>query len=52
MWESASKRERSRKEYDKLTIIIDRIRQAGAEVMNGTDFPSAREIIPEEGWDW
>lgn len=39
-------------EYRALRQIIERIRDAGAEVIMGTDFPSAKEIIPPNGWDW
>src|SRR5436305_10623735 len=52
VWEYASKNEGHKSTYDTLKAVIDRIRQAGAEIIDETDFPSAEEIIPPYGWDW
>ena len=51
MWETASKSEAHKLEYETLRTVTERIREAGAEVIEGTDFPSAEEIIPPTGWD-
>ncbi|PGH34614.1 hypothetical protein GX50_02598 [[Emmonsia] crescens] len=50
VWELANEKERD--QYNALMVIITRIRDAGAEVFQWTDFPSAEEIIPPSGWDW
>jgi len=47
--ESASEKEYP---YNMLMKVIDQIRQAGAEVYDHTDFPSAEEIISPGLWDW
>lgn len=52
VWEAASAKNEYKLEYNILTTIIDRIREAGAEVFDGTDFPSAEEVISPNGWDW
>jgi amidase len=52
LWETASKSEAHKLEYATLRTVTEYIREAGAEVIEGTDFPSAEEIIPPTGWDW
>lgn len=52
MWETASKNPAQKLEYETLRAVVERIREAGAEVIEGTDIPSAEEIIPPTGWDW
>src|SRR5436190_9370824 len=51
LWETASKGEAHKLEYETLRAVTERIR-AGAEVIEGTNFPSAEEIIPPTDWDW
>ncbi|EDN10015.1 predicted protein [Histoplasma mississippiense (nom. inval.)] len=52
VWEKASQNEAARKHYQIFEQVIERIREAGANVIEYTDFPSAEEIIPPGGWDW
>ncbi|EER41559.1 amidase [Histoplasma capsulatum H143] len=52
VWEKASQNEAARKHYQIFEQVIERIRVAGANVIEYTDFPSAEEIIPPGGWDW
>ncbi|KLJ09941.1 hypothetical protein EMPG_14637 [Blastomyces silverae] len=52
VWEKAKQKETARKQYQIFRQVIDRIRRAGATVIEYTDFPSAEEIIPPDGWDW
>ncbi|QSS57739.1 amidase [Histoplasma capsulatum var. duboisii H88] len=52
VWEKASQNEAARKHYQIFEQVIERIRGAGANVIEYTDFPSAEEIIPPGGWDW
>lgn len=52
VWEAASATTEFKLEYDALSAIVDRIREAGAEVFEQTDFPSAKDIIPPNGWVW
>jgi amidase len=52
LWETASKSEAQKLEYETLRAVIECIREAGDEVIEGTDFPSSEEIIPPTGWDW
>ncbi|KAI9739339.1 MAG: hypothetical protein M1834_007552 [Cirrosporium novae-zelandiae] len=52
VWETASKSHKHKLEYDILKMVVTRIREAGAEVIESVDFPSADEIIPPAGWDW
>ena len=47
VWESASEKEYP---YNMLMKMLDQIRQAGAEVYEHTDFPSAEEIISPGLW--
>ena len=32
--------------------LVKRIKEAGAEIVEPSDLPSAEEIIPPSGWDW
>ena len=50
--EFASKNDCRKSQYDALKMVIDGIREAGAEIIDGTDFPSAEEITAPGGWDW
>ncbi|PGH19657.1 hypothetical protein AJ80_03812 [Polytolypa hystricis UAMH7299] len=52
VWELATQTEDKKDKYDALMAVIQRIREAGAEVIEWTDFPSAEEIISPTGWDW
>ena len=52
VWEFASKNDCRKSQYDALKMVIDGIREAGAEIIDGTDFPSAEEITAPGGWDW
>ncbi|KAK2776734.1 hypothetical protein FQN52_003302 [Onygenales sp. PD_12] len=52
VWEIAKVQETKRGKYNALMGVIQRVREAGAEVIEWTDFPSAEEIIPPNGWDW
>jgi amidase len=51
IWEKASEKE-PKVHYDELMAVVKRIREAGAEVIEWTDLPSAETIIPPSGWDW
>ncbi|KAK2808642.1 hypothetical protein FQN50_004506 [Emmonsiellopsis sp. PD_5] len=52
VWETAKVQDTKRGKYNALMDVIQRIRQAGAEVIQWTDFPSAEQIIPPTSWDW
>ncbi|PGH15007.1 hypothetical protein AJ79_02687 [Helicocarpus griseus UAMH5409] len=52
VWEKASQKDMARKQYEVLRDVIERLREAGATVIEYTDFPSAEEIIPPGSWDW
>ncbi|OAT05815.1 amidase [Blastomyces gilchristii SLH14081] len=52
VWEKVKQKETARKQYQIFGQVIERIRGAGANVIEYTDFPSAEEIIPPGGWDW
>ncbi|TQB74949.1 hypothetical protein MPDQ_003982 [Monascus purpureus] len=52
VWEMASKNKSLKAQYSRLGEVIQRIKDAGAEVIENTDFPSAEEIISPKGWDW
>ncbi|CAI4214031.1 unnamed protein product [Parascedosporium putredinis] len=49
VWELASEKEYP---YNIFMKTIDRIRDAGAEVYEHVDFPSAEDIISPGKWDW
>lgn len=51
VWENASKDAGKELQYKSLMGLIEKIKDAGAHVVI-SDFPSAEEIIPSEGWDW
>lgn len=51
VWESAEKNAKHRSEYRTLMKLISRMRNAGAQIVD-VDFPSAEDIISQEGWDW
>lgn len=51
VWESASINPEMRQQYESLMKLMDKIKQAGAQVVQ-VDFPSAEEVISPEGWDW
>lgn len=48
----ASKNESLKAQHSRLREVIQRIKDAGAEVIENADFPSAEEIISPKGWDW
>jgi amidase len=52
VWETAAGKEDKKEQYESLIAVVQRLREAGAEVVEWTDFPSAEEIIPPTGWDW
>jgi amidase len=52
VWESASNKDKYKSQYEMLQTVINSMRNAGAEVIDRTDFPSGEEIIPPDGWDW
>lgn len=52
IWDAASQKPDSQREYHALMETINKIKDAGAEVIMGADFPSADEIISPDGWDW
>lgn len=52
IWEAAKANEADREEYKSLRAILDQLENAGAEVIEATDFPSVDEIISPDGWDW
>lgn len=51
VWENVSKDAGKELQYKSLMGLIEKIKDAGAHVVI-SDFPSAEEIIPSEGWDW
>ncbi|KAF2838849.1 amidase signature enzyme [Patellaria atrata CBS 101060] len=52
IWERAKRTSNGKMEYEGLITAIQKIREAGAEVLNNVDLPSAEEIVPPEGSDW
>ena len=50
IWDAA--RNGNELEYSTLMRTINKIKEAGAEIILGADFPSADEIISPDGWDW
>ncbi|KAK2757532.1 hypothetical protein FQN54_004501 [Arachnomyces sp. PD_36] len=52
IWDAARTKSEVRLEYDTLMKVINRLEEAGAEIIEGADFPSAEEIISPDGWDW
>ncbi|PGH09165.1 hypothetical protein GX51_00919 [Blastomyces parvus] len=52
VWEKAKQKETAKKQCQIFEEVIERIREAGANVIEYVDFPSAEEIIPPDGWDW
>ncbi|KAI0537688.1 amidase [Xylaria digitata] len=52
IWEKASLDSSAETQYRTLQALIDRIRAAGAEVIN-VEIPSAEGMVPiDGGWDW
>jgi amidase len=51
VWENASKDAEKELQYRSLMDLVEKIKDSGAQVVI-SDFPSAEEIIPSEGWDW
>ncbi|PGH18395.1 hypothetical protein AJ79_00463 [Helicocarpus griseus UAMH5409] len=49
VWELA--KENEPEQYNALMTVIKLIREAGAEVVEWRELPSAEEIIPPSGWD-
>ncbi|KAI1914345.1 hypothetical protein LOZ61_002247 [Ophidiomyces ophidiicola] len=52
VWKMASENEKLKIHYETLKAVIADMKSAGAEIFEGADFPSAKEIIPPTGWDW
>ncbi|KAI9798852.1 MAG: hypothetical protein M1833_004355 [Piccolia ochrophora] len=52
VWEAAASNPDVKYEYRALRFVAEQIRGAGAEVLEGTDFPSWEELVPPDGWDW
>lgn len=54
IWEAASQDDITKQQYLTLRTVIQRIREAGAEIVEDVNIPSAEEIIPPPGvgWNW
>ncbi|KAI1936815.1 hypothetical protein LOZ66_004321 [Ophidiomyces ophidiicola] len=52
VWKMASENEQLKIHYETLKAVIADMKSAGAEIFEGADFPSAKEIIPPTVWDW
>ncbi len=54
VWEAAAEKSKGKKasQFEVLMEAVEKIREAGALVLEDVDFPSAETIIPPDGWDW
>lgn len=52
IWDFARAKKEVHDEFESLCKMTTRIKEAGAEISDAVDFPSAKEIISPDGWDW
>ena len=51
IWDAAEHNQKYNEEYSTLRSVIDKLAEAGAEIIN-VDLPSAEQIISADGWNW
>ena len=39
-------------QQEQLLELVSLIEGAGTSIINGTELPSRKKVIPEDGWDW
>ncbi|KIW48706.1 uncharacterized protein PV06_01273 [Exophiala oligosperma] len=51
-WLSLWNQTGNKADLSQLLRVVDRLRAAGATIINGTEFPHYKDILSPSGWDW
>lgn len=51
-WSSLWNQTGNKPNLDIMLRTVERLKAAGATIINGTEFPHYREILSPDGWDW
>lgn len=52
LWDAAAEAPMKKFQYETLVQVIERLREAGAEVTEEADMSSCEDIIAPHKWDW